>query len=268
MAKIIKNSILGRIQGSLEDKSIYLHKNAGLLLRTKGGPSKVQMETHPNFEVTRKNQKEFGAGSTAAAALRKGFALAAQQFQNGDYSGALAGKLRLIAQSGKGEHGRRDIHLSNAPQHLLNFEIRKDNLFSKRYAAPLQITLNPARTAIDIHIPITAPHHHRKVPKYITHFQLTVAISVMSTYRYNPKADQYQPTNPHQNAIGTAIQTTPFDLTATYNDIQLTVAMPNDITLAPDGSASVWMGITYGEEHLGQFEPMAVNKAMKCVAIF
>ncbi|HLT32701.1 MAG TPA: hypothetical protein VKZ98_02840 [Aquaticitalea sp.] len=267
MAKIIKRSILGTIQGKIGGVSVYNIKNVGAVLRKSGGPSKEQMETNPNFRVTLKNQKEFGGCATASAALRKGLVVA-KEFQNGDYSGALVGKLRLVAQSGQGELGRRDIHLCNAPQHLLNLEIRKDNLFARTYQAPITVKLNPTRTAIHINIPRTGAEDHIKLSKHVTHFQLTMAVSLVSTYRFNTEIDKYEPANVLQNAIGTSTQSIPLEVNRVHKDILLIAPIPTGIPLAQDVSASVWLGITYGRGERGQYEDMAVNKSMQCVAVF
>ena len=37
-----------------------------IIIRSKGGPSKKMIKSHPSFELTRKNNKEFGGRSTAS----------------------------------------------------------------------------------------------------------------------------------------------------------------------------------------------------------
>jgi hypothetical protein len=37
-----------------------------IIIRLKGGPSKRMIKSHPSFELTRRNNKEFGARSTAS----------------------------------------------------------------------------------------------------------------------------------------------------------------------------------------------------------
>ena len=42
-----------------------------VIIRSKGGPSKKMIKSHPSFDLTRKNNKEFGGRSTASKWIRR-----------------------------------------------------------------------------------------------------------------------------------------------------------------------------------------------------
>ena len=53
--------------GSLHNISAYKRRDMDtIIIRLKGGPSKRMIKSHPSFELTRRNNKEFGARSTAS----------------------------------------------------------------------------------------------------------------------------------------------------------------------------------------------------------
>jgi hypothetical protein len=53
--------------GSLYNISAYKRRDMDtIIIRSNGGPSKRMIKSHPSFELTRKNNKEFGGRSTAS----------------------------------------------------------------------------------------------------------------------------------------------------------------------------------------------------------
>ena len=52
--------------GSLHNISACKKRDMDTVIHSKGGPSKTMIKSHPSFEVTRKNNKEFGGRSTAS----------------------------------------------------------------------------------------------------------------------------------------------------------------------------------------------------------
>jgi hypothetical protein len=58
--------------GSLYNISACKRKDRDtIIIRSKGGPSKRMIKSHPSFEMTRRNNKEFGGRSTASKCIRR-----------------------------------------------------------------------------------------------------------------------------------------------------------------------------------------------------
>jgi len=59
-----------KITGSMQNISFYkIRGSEQTYSRRKGGPTAEQIKNDPQFEVTRKNNKEFGGRSAAARAV-------------------------------------------------------------------------------------------------------------------------------------------------------------------------------------------------------
>jgi hypothetical protein len=57
--------------GSLHNISAYKRRDMDtIIIRSKGGPSKRMIKSHPSFDLTRRNNKEFGGRSTASKLIR------------------------------------------------------------------------------------------------------------------------------------------------------------------------------------------------------
>src|SRR4051812_25234333 len=108
--------------GTLGNVTAYRRRGSEqIILRVKGGPSKAKLRTHPNFENTRKNNKEFGGRSTAS-----GWILNALYDLKplSDYNmAALLNKTLVPVQEldNISEYGTKEIALSKAPGILENF---------------------------------------------------------------------------------------------------------------------------------------------------
>jgi hypothetical protein len=58
--------------GSLQNMSAYKMRGSDkIILRKKGGPSKKQIKHSPNFDLTRRNNKEFGGRAKAAQHIKR-----------------------------------------------------------------------------------------------------------------------------------------------------------------------------------------------------
>src|SRR5688572_10360908 len=66
--------LIGELQfiGSLDNLSAYKMRGSDkIILRKKGGPSKKQIKHSPKFDLTRRNNKEFGGRVKAAAHIKR-----------------------------------------------------------------------------------------------------------------------------------------------------------------------------------------------------
>jgi hypothetical protein len=119
-----------RFTGSLHNISAYKRRDMDtIIIRSKGGPSKKMIKSHPSFELTRKNNKEFGGRSTASKWIRR---VLHPLKPPSDYniSGPLNSTLKPIQQMDTvSELGKRNIGLSKNPCLPEGFQLNRRNPF-------------------------------------------------------------------------------------------------------------------------------------------
>jgi hypothetical protein len=128
-----------KLKGSLDkDTSIYPTKNGISIVRKKGGPSRKQINTHPNFEATRRNISIFGLASK----LSKNFRSNLQNLLEPAKDGTVNNKLTSIFQKLIREHDSQShfpqfksewLHYfptlilhQHSPENLHQVKIKKD----------------------------------------------------------------------------------------------------------------------------------------------
>lgn len=114
-----------------------------IILRAKGGPTKRQIQTSPNFEHTRLNNAEFCGAVTAAKAIRSTIVFPIQDLADHNFSPKFVGICRKIQLLDKEkENGRRGVCLSAHRDLLAGFRLNKKDPF-------MNVVLNPLRPVLD-----------------------------------------------------------------------------------------------------------------------
>lgn len=263
-----KNSGNDNFNGSIGNKTYYNLKDVGPIVREKSGPSKEDFINNPKFEKTRQNNKELGGGSTAAKAIRTGLGAIVKEYQDSILSGRLSNVLRKVIVANQSSTPNRPCIITTHKDKLHNFQLSKLVNFDNIYTAKPVFNSNDERTCITMTLQNTAKHNHIKPPKTATYFKLTLAFSSVSNHTYNHQLQKYEPTNPQQNAIGTSIDSILFEINQTYNNVMLNINSPINHALAPDVTATIWLGITYYIKEGEKFYDLPSQKAMKCIATF
>lgn len=263
-----KNFNSDDFNGSIGDKTYYTLKGVGKIVRKKYGPSKQEMQTNPNFAKTLRNNKEFGGASIAAKAVRTGLEHLSREFQDNTMSGRLTSVIRNIIASDKSNPNVRPCNITTNQLLIKRFQLSKainfDNIYSGRPIA----TINDQQSIVTVTIGTTNANNHIKPPKNATHFKITAAMSLVANHEYNPTLNLYTPSNPQQNGIGTVIDSEYFAINQRYDNITLTLNTPYQQPLAPDVTATIWLGIIYYKLELNEFVSLHSQKAMNCIATF
>ncbi|HEX6430359.1 MAG TPA: hypothetical protein VF008_21855 [Niastella sp.] len=174
----------GMIQftGSLQNLSAYKMRGSDkIILRKKGGPTKKQVKHSPNFEKTRRNNKEFG-GRAQAAAIIKSNLHPLLFLADHNITGPLNALLKPIqAMDAESEWGRRNILLTKQPRLLEGFILNKRYLFDSIVRTPVTCSVQPERILIDI--PALLPNINFIVPGNYSWYQfIAVAGQVPDMY--------------------------------------------------------------------------------------
>ncbi|MEJ1241413.1 hypothetical protein WBG78_24920, partial [Chryseolinea sp. T2] len=140
--------------GSLGQLSAYRMKGSDkIVVRTKGGPSKSLIAKGKQFDITRRNNSEFGRRAKASAIVLN----AMQPLRPlADYkiSGAVNAILKQIqATDTTSTFGQRDIYLSRRPGLLEGFSFNRENTFDKALSAPVSVEVDHIANSVSVVIP-------------------------------------------------------------------------------------------------------------------
>jgi len=128
-----------------------------VILRSKGGPSKRKIKTHPHFDITRRNNREFGGRSTVVSWIRQSIT---PLLVLSDYNiaGPLNSLLKPVQEMDKkSELGKRSVALSVFPSPLEGFQINKRNLFESVVSAPLSFDIQKPELKARVQLPMLLP---------------------------------------------------------------------------------------------------------------
>lgn len=230
--------------GSISNLSAYKRRGSDkIIIRTKGGPSKEQMNRSPSFEKTRKNNKEFGGRSTASKWIRKGLwpqTLLADYNISGPLNSLLIPVQELDTEN---QHGRRSVLLSKQPSLLAGFSLNQVYPFDSVVRTPLSYVLDRDRLSAHIDIPALLPginfHTTVKHPFY----SFVAALGVVPDVAFNSVKYVAHPDYDQLGAKATE--------SAWYPVLSGSPALRLDVSLAtptPDAAFSVMLsiGIRFG----------------------
>lgn len=255
--------------GSLNDITVY-EMNGKLVLRRKGTVPKEKVLNHPNFKRRRETMSEFGGTAQVAKAIRTGWNTVKKQFQGSYISGRLNGILKTqVTNQGQGKRGERSISLQNNPDGLIDFPFDRNKKFDYIFPQALAVVPNQARQSVDLTSSKFNPSQILSLPKGATHYQITLLISTISEYKFDPKKKAYLPKNQTQNGL--------FDLQVTSflplepnspSSIKLQASLPGIKSLAPQVSMIACVGIEFAQQINQDFYQLEENRTMKIARIF
>ncbi len=143
----------GTIQftGSLQNLSAYKMRGSDkIILRKKGGPTKKQVKHSPNFELTRRNNMEFGGRSLSASCIKS--VLHPLLFlADHNITAPLNALLRVIQKlDTESDYGKRHIMLTRQPRLLEGFTLNRSFLFETIVRTPVICHLQEEEIFIDL----------------------------------------------------------------------------------------------------------------------
>lgn len=250
--------IKGTIQGLC-----YYKLNGKDIVRKASGPSKERINTDPAFVNVKANNQEFAAAVLMSKALTKSLGPISKKFKDTYMQSRLTGACRKIIQKGNGYLGQREANLLNNSDELIGFQLNKTQVFNQIYTAQIKINHNEQQNKITIAIPKSTINNLNKLPKNASHFRLTAAVSLVSSYQWKETVKAYQPLHPNQNGMGAITQSQPLGVNNEYQNIQIQVPIKRTSKIA----LTVWLGINYLKEVNGEFLELETVKAMECIAI-
>lgn len=246
-----------RFTGSLENLSAYIMRGQDkIIVRTKGGANKHQIETKPSFETTRKLNAEWIGVTRAAKEIRKGLA---QLKPLADYniSGPMNALVKKI-QTADTDHpkGKRSILFSRYPDYLGSFQFNRQTLFDSVIRLPVSVQVERSTGVAAATIPALHPSvNFFSHPKY-AYFRIIFAATAVSDQIWHDDAADYFPAVyelPDYEPIHT--EWMPANSIQAAADYQL--IPKNALTPRPDMMLIFAGGIQYGMPYVdGSIQPV------------
>jgi hypothetical protein len=144
--------------GTLKGISAYTMRGCEeVILRTAYGPSKKEIAQKAAYDITRRNNAEFGGRSTAAVWVRKAFHLL-KPVADYNHSGPINTLLKVVQQMDtESEFGQRHVLLSQAPHLLEGFNFNSRHLFDSVIRNPVSYTVLREGLEASIEFPALLP---------------------------------------------------------------------------------------------------------------
>ncbi|MDP4252200.1 MAG: hypothetical protein Q8918_19035, partial [Bacteroidota bacterium] len=162
-----------------------------IVMRSRGGASKKQIKTSPDFESTRNLNSEWKAVTTASAEIRAGL-YALKPLADYNTSGPLNAIVKKI-QTADTDHpkGKRSILFSRQPDLLSGFSFNRKTLFDSVIRQPLSVTIDPSAAVAEVVIPALTPGiNFFGNPRY-AYYQFVLAFTAVSDYSFDEMSGKF-----------------------------------------------------------------------------
>ena len=251
--------------GSLQNLSAYKRRGSDkIILRTKGGATKEQIQSSPKFELTRRLNSEFGGCSNACRWIREmlsPFKPITDFNLVGPINSLLKGIQVLDTES---ELGRRQVQLSRNPRLLEGFNFNRAHLFESIVQNPVYHTLNKALLQATVNIPALLPDMNFVPPGNFPLYRFMVSLSVVPDWVYTDMG--YRMNGDYSKAVPVHIYTDWFQTGNESPSIQLELQMPHQ-PVADSFSCMLALGIGFGIMKYGEIRPVKYMGGGKIVAV-
>jgi hypothetical protein len=129
------------ISGSIDNLTFYKHPEFGDLVKKKGGPTKEMIKKGEQFDITRRNNSEFGRASHYGGIIRTGFATMIKDCKERRLDTNLSTRLRdIMDMDTESEFGNRDLRRNTLPA-FRHFELNSYSLSKQFVEFPIEITM-------------------------------------------------------------------------------------------------------------------------------
>jgi hypothetical protein len=216
------------ITGSIQGLSAYKMRGSDkIVVRSKGGATKKQIQKLASFEPTRNLNAEWKGVTTAALNIRRGLH-ALKSLADYNISGplnALVKKIQILDIVNP--KGRRSILLSHYPDYISSFSFNRQTLFDSIIRQPLTVIIDNSTGIINFEVPALQQNINFFTDPRNMYFRLIFGCSAVGDYvfaegnpkvyktinyllpKYKPTYGEWMPTNiQHPSA---SYQLTPFD---------------------------------------------------------
>lgn len=138
------------ITGTIDGFTYYYNKQHGYLMRRKAGPSSKQVKKSPAFDMTRRNNDEFGRASHYGKVIRSGFHSLIRHCKDGTMYHRLSTRLReIMNQDTESVFGGRDLRRDTLAA-FRHFEWDQQSLSKKYFELPVETEVYDERMEVNV----------------------------------------------------------------------------------------------------------------------
>ena len=188
--------------GSIKGVSFYTRRGSDkVIMRTKGGPKKKQIENSPKFENSRKNQSEFGGCAKFGAFSRHAFG-GLHRLADYNLTPVLTGIGKsLMKLDTTSEVGQRSLKLSENKEALNGFNFNRNYPFT----TVLRVSPRWELSRETLQAVVTVPRINTDIDllniQKLPFFRLIVVIGGLSDMAYNTDKKQYEAMVPELHGV-------------------------------------------------------------------
>jgi len=255
--------------GSLGGLSAYTMKGSdAIILRTKGGPTKKQVQRMPENSLMRLNNKEWSACVITGTSIRKALH-GLQHLADYNISGPLNGLAKAIQKLDTSQTcGQRAVLLSQHRHWLVGFSFNKNILFDSMVRYPLITGIDRDNGHAQVHIPRLEPGNHLRLNSRCPLFRFVFTLGTVSDVVYNPLDRMYKSvaglTLPEVQAINGAW----WPVNETYPGELLDLTLQDAGLINEQISLVAGIGIEMGQMSLdGVIEPVKFGGSGKVIGV-
>ena len=249
-----------QMTGSMAMVSMYtMQGHDEVIIRTKGGPSKRQIKTKPQFEKVRRNNSE-GAGCTKMGSQIRISFMNMNRMEDYPVTGALNAICKQIQKLDTvGEHGQRGVYLTQHKEMLLGFSFSRKQVLESVLRVPIETSLDRVTGEAHINIPAVNTdlylYNFRKLPYY----RIVANLSGVCDMKISENGKRYEHADYNFCSKADGIYESEWLPTTGLQDaMQLKLLYPLEINPIPDDvTLLLCIGIEFGKKGYGDItEPV------------
>ena len=211
--------------GKLQNLSARKRKGSKhIILQTRYGPSKHDIDTKPSYANTKRENKEFGGRSTASKWIRDGYYALRGILdpKNLNNLNALLMPIQLLDRVSA--YGKRSVALSSARGLLEGFNINEWHPFDSVITNPIEAAITKEEFKASLTIPALLPQVNFFAPTQHPFFRIVACLSLVpDLYCNEPK---YRPMEGYEHVHPAVVKTQWMAVQAGSEVINLELSMP------------------------------------------
>lgn len=229
-----------------------------------GGPTGEQIKTAPEFQRTRENMSEFGGCAKAGKAIRTALSPLLKHMADRRLTSRLTAIMKRInLEDGSEARGKRAVLISKVPHHLVGLDFNRSINFNSIFRTPVSISVEESRTSSTLAVPGFNPTNYLSNPNGATHFRMVHANAIISDFHFFEEDRSYGPIVPELNELVDIQYSDHLPVDQQTQDLALTSAFPDNITLTEDVSVLSCVGVEFYQKAGEQYYLLASGNCLK-----
>jgi hypothetical protein len=251
--------------GTMQGLSMYKMRGSDkIIVRKAGGPTKKQIKRSPKFDLTRRNNSEFGGRSRAAQKVKR-ILYPLQFIADYNFTGPLNALFKHIRHlDTEQKWGKKGILLSGQPDLLVGFNLNRKFLFDSIVRCPVGCTLSKKSLQASIHIPALVPGINFSPAGLHPWFRIIAVMGIVPDLVYTPQG--YFPEGSREDYFPEYVQTDWLPTSTGSPAIDLALSIP-DKPKIKGYSCLLAIGIAMGNMEYGQIRAVKYVGGAKVLAM-